>query len=109
MGWWWSPATLANECLTDTTGGTILCEVSRARKILTAARNNPAGLRFSELQRLSEAAGFVLDRINGDHFVYVRHGIADIINLQPIKGGKAKPYQVRQVLALIDKYDIEIE
>lgn len=82
--------------------------MGRARKILEAAQANPAGLTFSELQRLTEAAGFRLARTRGDHFVYSRPGVPEIINLQPA-GGKAKVYQVRQVLELIDKYGIVIE
>jgi hypothetical protein len=37
--------------------------------------------------------------------VYTRQGIVEIINLQP-QGKMAKPYQVRQVVRLIDKYDL---
>jgi hypothetical protein len=81
--------------------------MSRAAKLLVAARANPAGLSFTDLQRLAEAAGFSLARISGDHHLYSRPGVAEIINLQP-KKGKAKPYQVRQVLDLIDKYGIAI-
>ena len=81
---------------------------SRASKILESARANPKGLSFSELQRLTEAAGFGPPRIKGDHHIYTKPGVVEIINLQPLNG-KAKPYQVRQVLDLIDKYGIEIE
>jgi predicted RNA binding protein YcfA (HicA-like mRNA interferase family) len=82
--------------------------VSKAVKIFSAAQANPAGLSFSELQRLVEAAGFTLARTRGDHHVYTRPGTVEIINLQPVKG-KAKAYQVRQVLGLIEKYAITVE
>jgi hypothetical protein len=82
--------------------------MSRSAKIWQSAKTNPSGLTFAELQRLAEAARFVLSRVKGDHHVYTRSGIVEIINLQP-KRGKAKPYQVRQVLDLIEKYRIEIE
>lgn len=82
--------------------------MSKATKILAAAKANPASLSFTELQRLAEGAGFTLSRTKGDHWVYTRTGVREIINLQP-KHGKAKPYQVRQVLDLIEKYGIEVE
>jgi len=82
--------------------------MSRPSKLLELARRSPTGLSFTELQRLVEAAGFTLIRIAGDHHVYTRQGIVEIINLQP-KHSKAKVYQVKQVLALIDKYSIVIE
>ena len=37
------------------------------RKTLAKARNNPAGLRFSEFESLVEAFGFSLDRQTGSH------------------------------------------
>ncbi len=82
--------------------------MSRAEKLLKAALANPAGLSFTELQRLAEAAGFALARIKGDHHVYTRPGTIEIVNLQPAKGNQAKAYQVRQVLDLIEKYTIAI-
>ena len=50
------------------------------------------------------ALGFVV-RIKGDHFIYTKDGLEEIINLQP-KGSKAKPYQVRQVRQIILKYKL---
>jgi hypothetical protein len=66
-----------------------------------------ANIRFSELRRLLGRLGFS-ERIRGDHFIYTREGIEEIINLQP-KGGKAKPYQVKQVRSLIGKYVLTLE
>ena len=79
-----------------------------SKKLYEKALAGAAGLRFSELQRLTEAAGFVLKRIRGSHHVYTRQGVPEIIDLQP-HGKAAKPYQVRQVLALVKKYAIVIE
>jgi hypothetical protein len=65
-----------------------------------------ANIRFSELRRLLVRLGFA-ERIRGDHFIYSREGIEEIINLQP-RGGQAKPYQVRQVRSLIAKYALTL-
>lgn len=63
-------------------------------------------IRFSELQKLLEMLGFQC-RIKGDHFIYYKNGIDEIINIQP-DGNKAKPYQVKQVRNLILKYQMEV-
>ena len=60
-------------------------------------------VRFRDLRRLLIVLGFT-ERIRGDHHIYTRDGIVEIINLQPLKDGKAKPYQVRQVRNLILQY-----
>ena len=61
-------------------------------------------IRFTELQKLLEILGFEC-RIKGDHFIYYKKGIEEIINIQP-EGNKAKAYQVKQVRNLILKYMI---
>jgi len=53
---------------------------------------------------LLNALGFS-ERIKGDHFIYSKIGVAEIVNLQPL-GGKAKAYQVKQVRNLILKYKL---
>lgn len=63
-------------------------------------------IRFSDLQKLLSALGFQC-RIKGDHFIYYKNGIDEIINIQPI-GNKAKPYQVKQVRNIILKYMMEV-
>jgi len=55
-----------------------------------------------------ERAGFQLRRGSGSHRVYHKDGVVEIINVQPRDGGKAKPYQIRQVRELLVKYRIEI-
>ena len=63
-------------------------------------------IRFSDLQKVLTAFGFQC-RIRGDHFIYWKNGIDEIINLQP-DGSKAKPYQVKQIRNLILKYHLEV-
>jgi len=63
-----------------------------------------ANIEFSDLRQLLQGLGFE-ERIRGDHHIYTKDGIIEIINLQP-KGSKAKPYQVKQVRALILKYKL---
>lgn len=51
--------------------------------------------------------GFV-KRIKGDHHVFSRPGVEEIINLQPVQS-KAKAYQVRQVRTIMLKYGFHTE
>ena len=68
-------------------------------------------IKFSDLQRLLLALGFCLDRVKGDHFIYVNQNIKDIVNIQPDKrdSSKAKSIQVKQVREIIKKYDMEVQ
>lgn len=63
-------------------------------------------IAFADLCGLMQRLGFD-ERIRGDHHIFTRDGIAEIVNLQP-KGSKAKIYQVRQVRNIILKYKIGV-
>ena len=61
-----------------------------------------ANVRFSDLCRVLHALQFQV-RVRASHRIFTRTGIMEILNLQP-KGTDAKPYQVKQVRAVILKY-----
>lgn len=63
-----------------------------------------SSISFSDLQKVLTLLGFTV-RIKGDHFIYTKDGIEEIINIQPA-GNKAKPYQVKQVRNIILKYKL---
>lgn len=63
-------------------------------------------IKFSDLQKILDVLGFQC-RIKGDHFIYWKDGIEEIINIQP-DGNKAKPYQVKQIRGIILKYQLEV-
>lgn len=73
------------------------------KKLLRRVLNgtSDANLSFEPLCQLLVRLGF-RQRIRGDHHIFTRTGIAEILNLQP-KHGKAKPYQVKQVRNVILK------
>jgi hypothetical protein len=50
----------------------------------------------------SRRLGFA-ERIRGDHYIFTKDGVTEILNLQPL-GGQAKPYQVKQIRGVIVKY-----
>ena len=61
-----------------------------------------ANIRFDELRSLLHALGFV-ERVRGDHHIFTRAGVEEILNLQP-RGTQAKAYQVKQVRDVILRY-----
>ncbi len=63
-----------------------------------------ANIRFTGLCQLLRSLGF-RERIRGGHHIFVRDGVEEILNVQP-NGPKAKPYQVRQVRAVILRYKL---
>jgi len=82
-------------------------EVAEERgKILKWLENNPKNVRFTELCRAAEAFGFQGRGGKGSHRIFVRDGIPEMLNFQNVKG-KAKPYQVRQLIKVIKKYNLE--
>jgi virulence-associated protein VapD len=61
-----------------------------------------ANVAFEDLRHLLKRLGFA-ERIRGDHYIFSKKGVEEILNLQP-KGAQAKPYQVKQVRGVIVKY-----
>lgn len=61
--------------------------------------NADANIRFDDLRSLLVHLGFT-ERVRGDHHIFTRDGVPEILNLQP-RGGKAKPYQVKQVRGVL--------
>ena len=59
-------------------------------------------IMFSDLQGILKRLGFSC-RIKGDHFIYTKEGVEEIINLQPVND-KAKAYQVKQLRNIILNY-----
>lgn len=71
-------------------------------RLLARARRSPHALRFAELCRLAEAFGFQFARQRGSHVIYKIAGEPMLMNFQD-DDGRAKAYQVRQLLDWIDE------
>ena len=61
-----------------------------------------ANIPFKDLRNLLRRLGLE-ERIRGNHHIFTKDGVEEILNLQP-KGRQAKPYQVKQVREVIVKY-----
>ena len=64
-----------------------------------------ANINFLDLTDMLRALGFS-ERVRGDHHIFGRRGIPEIITLQPDRAN-AKTYQGVQVRRLIRKYHLE--
>ncbi len=74
------------------------------QKLLSGSKN----IRFNEAKAITAAFGFNLDRISGSHHIFLHPDVPELVNLQNVKG-KAKPYQVKQLLKIIEKYNLHME
>jgi predicted RNA binding protein YcfA (HicA-like mRNA interferase family) len=79
----------------------------KKRKLLQKALSSPQNLRFRDMVALVEAFGFRLSRVEGSHHIFVHPEVQELINIQDVNG-QAKPYQVRQFLKLVERYNIEL-
>jgi predicted RNA binding protein YcfA (HicA-like mRNA interferase family) len=75
----------------------------RERILLGASDSN---IPFADLRKLLIDLGF-RERQKGSHHIFTKTSVEEIINIQP-KGGKAKPYQVKQVRNIILRYRLEL-
>ncbi len=79
----------------------------RPRKLLKRIVASPYNVRFRDLLALAEALGFHVARSEGSHHILTRPGIPELLNLQEVKG-EAKPYQIRQLLLLVERYNLHL-
>ena len=72
------------------------------RRLLSGTSD--AAIRFDDLCSLLQSLGFD-KRVKGSHHLFRKSGVEERINLQR-EGNNAKPYQVKQVRAVILKYKL---
>ncbi len=80
--------------------------MSKIRKTLDRVLRgtSDANIRFDDLRALLDHLGFA-ERVRGDHHIFARDGVPEILNLQP-RGSQAKPYQVKQVREVIVRHGL---
>jgi predicted RNA binding protein YcfA (HicA-like mRNA interferase family) len=81
--------------------------VDERKLLMRMARGAVTNVAFADVRRLAEALGFELRRVHGSHHVFAHPDIPELINLQAVHG-QAKPYQARQLLRLVERYDLEL-
>ena len=80
----------------------------KKRKLLQKLLAGSENIRFSEASACAESFGFQLSRVSGSHHIYLHPQVTELVNLQNVRG-KAKPYQVRQLRQIIERYNLQLE
>ena len=82
--------------------------MNRTKLLNRITRGNLNNVSFNELISLAKDFGFQLDRVQGSHHIFKHPQLIELINLQEVHG-EAKPYQIRQLLRLIERYNLNME
>jgi predicted RNA binding protein YcfA (HicA-like mRNA interferase family) len=82
--------------------------MDQRKLLMRLARGTVANVAFDDMRGLVEGFGFELRRVSGSHHVFAHPEIPELINLQAVRG-QAKPYQIRQFLRLVERYDLKLE
>jgi len=48
-----------------------------------------------------------LSRVRGSHHIFAHPNVRELVNPQEVNG-KAKPYQIKQLLALVEGYNLSV-
>ena len=82
--------------------------MSSVGKILKQMKENPKGIRFSEFQKICEHYFGKPRQDSSSHCIYKTPWQGNPrVNIQNHKG-KAKPYQIKQVLLAVEKLELEV-
>lgn len=82
--------------------------MNRKRLLLRLSRGRFNNVSFADFQDLIEGFGFQLARVSGSHHIFRHPALAEMVNLQEV-AGEAKPYQIRQFLRLVERYNLKLE
>ena len=78
------------------------------RKLLSQLQNSSTNVKFTDFITMIKAFGFSPIRIAESHNIFEHKDVPEMVNIQNVKGN-AKPYQVKQFLTLINKYNLKQE
>lgn len=82
--------------------------MNRKKLLGRLSRGELRNVAFSEIVNLAEGFGFHLDRIQGSHHIFKHALISEMLNLQEVHG-EAKPYQIRQLLRIVERHNLHLE
>jgi len=77
-------------------------------RLFNELKENPKNVRFGKMCNIAAVFGFKYKGGKGSHRIYMKEGVEEMLNFQNV-GGKAKPYQVKQFIKIIEKYDLTKE
>lgn len=74
-------------------------------KLFDEIKNNQKNVRFEKFCNLVESFNFKLKGGKGSHKIFSRKGIPEFVNVQNVNG-EAKPYQIKQFIKVVEKYNL---
>ena len=80
----------------------------KREKILAKILSGSKNIAFSDFVNLIEGFGFELSLVRRSHQIFKHKDVIELVNLQNV-GGQVKPYQIKQFLELIEKYNLKLE
>ena len=78
------------------------------KKLLARLITNQSNVKYNDFIALVKAFDFVHRRTEGSHDIFKHIEVPESLNTQSRKG-EAKPYQVRQFLAIVEEYDLRLK
>jgi len=82
--------------------------MSRRRLLKRLSDGALTNVSFADLIDLVEGFGFRLQRVSASHHIFVHPDVPELVNRQNVRG-EAKPYQIRQLLRLVERYNLRVE
>jgi predicted RNA binding protein YcfA (HicA-like mRNA interferase family) len=82
--------------------------LNRRRLLRRLASGALQNVRFDDATDLLVGLGIQLVRVSGSHHIYSHPDVAELLSLQNA-GGEAKPYQLRQLMRLVERYNLGLE
>jgi predicted RNA binding protein YcfA (HicA-like mRNA interferase family) len=81
--------------------------MAKPNKVLDRVMTGQGTVTFRDFERLLLALGFKHDRTSGSHRIYIHPHVTRPLSVQP-RGKDAKPYQVRQLRAMIEEFGLKL-
>jgi len=80
----------------------------KKRKLVAKILSGSKNISFSDAKIFAEMFGFRLARISGSHHIYIHPDVPELVNLHEV-ASKANPYQLKQLIQIIERYDLRME
>ena len=74
----------------------------KREKLIQRLKNSPNSATFSDIRKLLELEGFILNRITGSHHIFERGEIVFVIPI-PTHRNKVKSVYIKRVIELIEE------
>ncbi len=74
--------------------------MTKRDKLLERLKNSPNNVKFTDIRKLLELEGFILDRITGSHHIFQKD---DMVFVIPVNSNRVKSIYVKRVIELIEE------